>query len=55
MQLIVEIDQRGRFTIPQPLRELLDLCPGTKVHMEHNGDTIVLTKLGPSDPKKARV
>ena len=40
------VDKTGRITLPKPLRDKMRLVPGTALHLESDGDTIMLRPIG---------
>lgn len=41
--MTVKVDKFGRFVIPKPIRDQLDLAKGTELELEVQGRTILLT------------
>jgi AbrB family looped-hinge helix DNA binding protein len=42
MNAIAEIDKAGRVVVPKKFRDVLNLRPGTRLHLRQEGETIVI-------------
>ena len=46
----MRVDARGRVTIPAVLREAAGLLPGTRVHVQFDGDAVTIMRAGAHAP-----